>query len=75
MRLTTLRITSTRTAAARVDRTRLTLLPFPDVGTLVTTGEAWQDRAAAPGEVLTRTTPRRTPGRSPPGSSPSPRCT
>ncbi|MFB7215238.1 fumarylacetoacetate hydrolase family protein [Streptomyces sp. NPDC056255] len=55
MRLTILRITSTRTTAARVDRNRLTLLPFPDVGTLVTTGEAWQDRAAAPGEVLTRT--------------------
>ncbi|MFE6767350.1 fumarylacetoacetate hydrolase family protein [Streptomyces fimicarius] len=52
MRLSTLRLSSTRTAAARVDRNRLTLLPFPDVGALLTC-ESWQEYAAAPGEPLT----------------------
>lgn len=55
MRLTTLRITSTRTAAARLDNNRRTLLPFSDVGALLATGESWQDHAADPGELLTPT--------------------
>ncbi|MEU0147052.1 fumarylacetoacetate hydrolase family protein [Streptomyces sp. NPDC006288] len=55
MRLTTLRITSTRTAAARLDDSRRTLLPFSDVGAVLATGESWRDHAAAAGEVLTPT--------------------
>ncbi|TGZ11967.1 fumarylacetoacetate hydrolase family protein [Streptomyces rhizosphaericola] len=54
MRLSTLRLTTTRTAAARVDRNRLTLLPFPDIGTLLT-DETWQEHATEPGEPLTHT--------------------
>ncbi|MGW4628567.1 fumarylacetoacetate hydrolase family protein [Streptomyces rubiginosohelvolus] len=54
MRLTTLRLTTTRTAAARVDRNRLTLLPFPDVGSLLTC-ESWQEHSTGPGEPLTPT--------------------
>ncbi|MFD3923493.1 fumarylacetoacetate hydrolase family protein [Streptomyces sp. NPDC058595] len=54
MRLSTLRLSSTRTAVARVDRNRLTLLPFADVGALLTC-ESWQEHAATPGEVLTPT--------------------
>ncbi|MCR8942772.1 fumarylacetoacetate hydrolase family protein [Streptomyces sp. OUCMDZ-4982] len=52
MRLSTLRLTTTRTAAARVEGNRFTLLPFPDVGALVTTGEGWQHHADATGEPL-----------------------
>ncbi|MET9434068.1 fumarylacetoacetate hydrolase family protein [Streptomyces sp. NPDC006551] len=54
MRLTTLRITSTRTAAVRLDTNRRTLLPFSDVGSLLTC-ESWQEQAAASGELLTPT--------------------
>ncbi|MFE3679312.1 fumarylacetoacetate hydrolase family protein [Streptomyces griseus] len=52
MRLSTLRLTTTRTAAARVERNRLALLPFPDVGALLAR-DSWRELAAAPGEPLT----------------------
>ncbi|MBA4861206.1 fumarylacetoacetate hydrolase family protein [Streptomyces sp. PSKA54] len=50
MRLTTVRITSDRTAAARLDKHHIVLLPFPDVGAAIATGERWKEHAAAPGE-------------------------
>lgn len=51
MRLTTLRLTSTRTAAARLDNIRRTFPPSSAVGTLLTS-KSWRGRAATPGELL-----------------------
>ncbi|MFJ6727995.1 fumarylacetoacetate hydrolase family protein [Streptomyces sp. NPDC091281] len=48
MRLTTVRLSGDRTAAARVERRRLVLLPFPDVSAILATGEHWQDHTTAP---------------------------
>ncbi|MFE6889218.1 fumarylacetoacetate hydrolase family protein [Streptomyces sp. NPDC057694] len=47
MRLTTLRVTRDRTAAARIDRKYLTLLPHTDVGALVASDPDWARAAAA----------------------------
>ncbi|MGI5405208.1 hypothetical protein ACQEV9_00285 [Streptomyces chartreusis] len=49
MRLTTVRISSDSTAAARVERRRLVLLPFPDVSAILATGEHWHDHSTSPG--------------------------
>ncbi|MCQ4205753.1 fumarylacetoacetate hydrolase family protein [Streptomyces longispororuber] len=47
MRLTTVRVTRDRTAAARIDKKHLTLLPHTDVGTLIASGPDWAQQAAA----------------------------
>jgi acylpyruvate hydrolase len=44
MKLTTIR-SETGTAAARVDGTQLTVLPFDDVGALLASGGDWRERA------------------------------
>ncbi|MEV2211443.1 fumarylacetoacetate hydrolase family protein [Streptomyces sp. NPDC050997] len=68
MRLTTIRVTRDRTAAARIEKKHLTLLPHPDVGALIASGPDWAQRAATHrGEQLrlpTATTlPPLTPGK------------
>ncbi|BCL28632.1 fumarylacetoacetate hydrolase family protein [Streptomyces aurantiacus] len=69
MRLTTIGITRDRTAAARLDKQHLTLLPHPDVGALLASGMDWAQRAAAhtgdqlPLHAATTTAPLLTPGR------------
>jgi len=56
MRLTTVRITDARddrpTAAARQEGDELVLLPFTDVGALLSTGDDWPEQAAADGERM-----------------------
>ncbi|MGX1675980.1 fumarylacetoacetate hydrolase family protein [Streptomyces sp. NPDC055400] len=47
MRLTTIRLTRDRTAAARIDKKHLTLLPHADVGALIASGPDWKRGAAA----------------------------
>ncbi|KAA0920578.1 fumarylacetoacetate hydrolase family protein [Streptomyces apricus] len=47
MRLTTVRLTRDRTAAARMDKRHLTLLAHTDVGTLIASGPDWVRHAAA----------------------------
>ncbi len=46
MRLTTIRITRDRTAAARIDKKHLTLLPHPHVGALIASAPDWTQHAA-----------------------------
>lgn len=46
MRLSTVRISGGRTAAARQEGDELVLLPYPDVGALLASGEDWAERAA-----------------------------
>lgn len=47
MRLSTVRVASERTAAARQDGSdHLVLLPYPDVGSLLASGVDWAERAA-----------------------------
>ncbi|MFK4099308.1 fumarylacetoacetate hydrolase family protein [Streptomyces sp. NPDC019531] len=53
MRLSTVRVTDDQTAAARQEGEELVLLPYPDLGALLTAGDDWQERAAfAGGERL-----------------------
>ncbi|MDD9376913.1 fumarylacetoacetate hydrolase family protein [Streptomyces sp. ZAF1911] len=47
MRLATVRLTRDRTAAARIDKKALVLLPHPDVGALIASGNDWAERAAS----------------------------
>ncbi|MER6147418.1 fumarylacetoacetate hydrolase family protein [Streptomyces hirsutus] len=69
MRLTTIRITRDRTAAARIDKKHLTLLPHPDVGALIASAPDWTRRAAThrgerlPLHAATTTEPLLTPRR------------
>ncbi|MFE4453042.1 fumarylacetoacetate hydrolase family protein [Streptomyces sp. NPDC056796] len=69
MRLATIRLTRDRTAAARVDRRHVTLLPHTDVGALIGSGPDWARRAAAhtgetlPPHAAATTEPVLTPGR------------
>ncbi len=50
MRLATIRLTQEgRTAAARIDGEDVVLLPFNDVGELLSSGEGWQERALTEG--------------------------
>lgn len=49
MKLSTVRLAGNRTAAARQDGDELILLPFADVGALLSAGDDWRERAAAAG--------------------------
>ncbi|WP_406432388.1 fumarylacetoacetate hydrolase family protein [Streptomyces sp. NBC_00631] len=50
MRLSTIRLQDNRgTAAARQEGDELVLLPYPDVGKLLSSGDDWPERAAAEG--------------------------
>ncbi|CAM5322013.1 hypothetical protein SHIRM173S_11387 [Streptomyces hirsutus] len=70
MRLTTIRITRDRTAAARIDKKHLTLLPHPDVGALIASAPDWTQHAATHrGERLPSTPLRRRNLCSPPAES------
>jgi acylpyruvate hydrolase len=52
MRLSTVRIPGSRTAAARQEADDLVLLPHPDVGALLAAGDDWPALAAADGERI-----------------------
>ncbi|MFF3500271.1 fumarylacetoacetate hydrolase family protein [Streptomyces sp. NPDC003247] len=47
MKLSTVRLRHGRTAAARLQKKHCVLLPYPDVGALIASGDGWQERAAA----------------------------
>lgn len=47
MKLSTVRLGRDRTSAARLQKKHCVLLPYPDVGTLIASGEGWQERAGA----------------------------
>ncbi|MFF5148016.1 hypothetical protein ACFY6U_51345 [Streptomyces sp. NPDC013157] len=50
MRLSTIRLQDSRgTAAARQEGDELVLLPYSDVGKLLSSGDDWPERAAAEG--------------------------
>lgn len=52
MRLATVRLTDRHetTTAARQEGDELVLLPYADVGALLSSGDGWRDRAARDGE-------------------------
>ncbi|MET9457651.1 fumarylacetoacetate hydrolase family protein [Streptomyces canus] len=47
MRLSTVRLGQDRTAAARLQKKHCVLLPYPDVGALIASGDDWWQRAGA----------------------------
>ncbi|WP_371663435.1 fumarylacetoacetate hydrolase family protein [Streptomyces sp. NBC_00280] len=47
MKLGTVRLGRDRTAAARLQKQHCVLLPYPDVGALIASGDGWRDRAGA----------------------------
>ncbi|MEV4031718.1 fumarylacetoacetate hydrolase family protein [Streptomyces umbrinus] len=47
MKLSTVRLGRNRTAAARLHKRHCVLLPYPDVGALIASGDGWRDRAGA----------------------------
>ncbi|MDX3134452.1 fumarylacetoacetate hydrolase family protein [Streptomyces europaeiscabiei] len=47
MKLSTVRLGRNRTAAARLEKKHGVLLPYPDVGALIASGDGWRDRAGA----------------------------
>ncbi|MFJ4199982.1 fumarylacetoacetate hydrolase family protein [Streptomyces sviceus] len=47
MKLSTVRLGQDRTAAARLQKKHCVLLPYPDVGALIASGDDWRERAGA----------------------------
>ncbi|WP_159328034.1 fumarylacetoacetate hydrolase family protein [Streptomyces tendae] len=47
MKLSTVRLGYGRTAAARLQKKHCVLLPYPDVGALIASGDGWRERAGA----------------------------
>ncbi|MCX5335755.1 MULTISPECIES: fumarylacetoacetate hydrolase family protein [unclassified Streptomyces] len=47
MKLSTVRLGQNRTAAARLQKKHCVLLPYPDVGALIASGDDWWERAGA----------------------------
>lgn len=52
MKLSTVRVAADQTAAARREGDELVLLPFSDIGALLSAGDDWQERATFDGERL-----------------------